>query len=133
MKKKKRNLYFLIIIIIMFSFGIGYSYLNTSLFINVTSIVNANVWDVSLDNLNVTTGSVAAIKEASIDTNDSTSFEFEVKLEDEDDFYEFTIDVVNKGNVDAKLGSLVEVSSLTAEQENYFDHTIMYENKEFKS
>lgn len=130
MKKKKRNVYFLLILIILFSFGIGYSYLNTSLFINVTSIVNANVWDVSLDNLNVTTGSVAAIKEAIIDTNDSTSFEFEVKLEDEDDFYEFTIDVVNKGNVDAKLGSLVEVSSLTAEQENYFDHTIMYENKE---
>ena len=82
MKKKKRNLYFLLILIIMFSFSVGFSYLNTSLFINVTSIVNANVWDVSLDNLNVTTGSVAAIKEASIDTNDSTSFEFEVKFED---------------------------------------------------
>ena len=67
--------------------------------------------------MNVTTGSVAAIKEASIDTNDSTFFEFEVKLEDEDDFYEFTVDVVNKGNIDAKLGSLVEVSSLTSRVE----------------
>ena len=128
-RRKRKNIFIFIFIIIFFCFGVGYSYLNSSLFINGTSIINANVWEVGLDNVEITTGSVVAIQEPVIDLATSTT-SFEVKLDDEDDFYEFTVDVVNNGNVDAKLGSLVELTGLSNEQGSYFNYSIRYQNNE---
>ena len=86
-RRKRKNIFIFIFIIIFFCFGVGYSYLNSSLFINGTSIINANVWEVGLDNVEITTGSVVAIQEPVIDLATSTT-SFEVKLDDEDDFYD---------------------------------------------
>ena len=112
MIRRNNNIYIFLIIVVLFFMGIGYSYLNSSLYINGTSIINANLWDVGLDNLNITTGSVAAISEPIVNSSVSST-NYSVKLVNQDDFYEFTVDVVNNGNVDAKLGSLVETVGLT--------------------
>ena len=126
MKKYKKS-YFLMFLILILSFSLGYAYLNSSLYINGTSIINANVWEVGLDNLNVTAGSVAAIQEPVIKDTEAS---FIVKLENIDDYYEFTVDVVNNGDVDAKLGSLVETSVLSKEQEKYFNYSLRYQTGE---
>ena len=127
-KRWLKNNALLLFLLILFGIGTGYAYLNSSLYINGTSIISANVWDVGLDNLNVTAGSVVAIKEPTLDTATTTSFE--VKLDNKEDFYEFTVDVVNRGEYDAKLGSLVETTGFTTEQEQYFEHTVTYQNNE---
>ena len=126
-RRRNNNIYIFLIIVVLFFMGIGYSYLNSSLYINGTSIINANLWDVGLDNLNITTGSVAAISEPIVNSSVSST-NYSVKLVNQDDFYEFTVDVVNNGNVDAKLGSLVETVGLTTEQEQYFDYNLTYQN-----
>ena len=127
-KRWLKNNALLLFLLILFGIGTGYAYLNSSLYINGTSIISANVWDVGLDNLNVTAGSVVAIKEPTLDNATTTSFE--VKLDNKEDFYEFTVDVVNRGEYDAKLGSLVETTGFTTEQEQYFEHTVTYQNNE---
>ena len=53
MKNKHHKIYILLFLIVIFSFNLGCAYLNSSLFINGTSIVSANVWKVGLDNLNI--------------------------------------------------------------------------------
>ena len=126
MKKRYKN-YLLLFFVLTLSFSFGYAYLNSSLYINGTSIISANVWEVGLDNLNVTAGSVAAIEEPTVNNTETA---FSVKLTNQDDFYEFTVDVVNNGDVDAKLGNLVETTGLTSEQEQYFDYTLSYQNNE---
>ena len=129
MKNNHHKVYILLFLIVIFSFNLGFAYLNSSLFINGTSIVSANVWEVGLDNLNIASGSVAAIKEP-VTNNEIVSTSFEVKLENKEDFYEFTVDVVNRGEHDAKLGSLIETTGLTQEQEQYFEYTVTYQNNE---
>ena len=125
--RKFKNNILLLFLLILLGLGTGYAYLNSSLYINGTSIISANVWDVGLDNLNISTGSVVAISEPVINDTEST---FSVKLENQDDFFEFTFDVVNNGDYDAKLGSLIETTGLTEEQEQYFDYTFAYQNNE---
>ena len=125
--KKHYKIYLLLFLILILSFSLGYAYLNSSLYINGTSIISANVWEVGLDNLNVKAGSVVAIEEPAINDTEAS---FTVKLTNQDDFYEFTVDVVNNGDVDAKLGNLVETTGLTSEQEQYFDYTLSYQNNE---
>ena len=95
----KKSYFVVLFIIVLLSFSVGYSYLNSSLFITGTSVISANVWDISLDNLNISDGSVVAINSPII--NNSTETTFQVKLEDSTDYYEFTVDVVNRGDVDA--------------------------------
>ena len=56
----KKSYFVVLFIIALLSFSVGYSYLNSSLFINGTSVISANVWDISLDNLNISDGSVVA-------------------------------------------------------------------------
>ena len=127
MNKKNLKNSILLFIVILFGMSTGYSYLNSSLYINGTSIISASVFDINIDNLYISAGSVVAISEPII--NDTTTT-FSVKLENIDDFYEFTVDVVNSGNCDAKLGSLVETTGLTTEQEQYFDYNLTYQNNE---
>ena len=126
-KRSLRKNILLLFIVVLFSVGTGYAYLNSTLYINGTSIISANVWDVSLDNLNITGGSVVAIQEP---ITSDTATTFTVKLSNKEDFYEFTVDVVNNGEHDAKLGSLVETTGLTSEQEQYFDYNLTYQNNE---
>ena len=125
--KKRYKTYLLLFLVLVLSFSLGYAYLNSTLYINGTSIINANVWDVELENLNITAGSIAAIEEPTVNNTETA---FSVKLANQDDFYEFTVDVVNNGDVDAKLGNLVETTGLTEEQEQYFDYTLTYQNNE---
>lgn len=128
-KERFKNNILLLFFVVFFCMGSGYSYLNSSLYINGTSIVNANLWNVGLDNLNISTGSVAAISEPIVD-HSVASTSYSVKLAKDDDFFEFSVDVVNSGDYDAKLGSLVEIIGLTTEQEQYFNYNLTYQNNE---
>ena len=114
-----------ILVIVCFAFlGIGYSYISTSLNINGTANVTAASWDVHFDNLNVTDGSVTATTPADI-TSDTT-VEFAATLEEPGDFYEFTVDVVNSGTMDAMIDDFGISPELTSDQQKYLEYTITY-------
>ena len=46
------------------------------------------------------------------------------------DYYEFTVDVVNDGNIDAMIDSVVKTPELTSEQAKYIKYEVTYENGE---
>ncbi len=103
--------------------SVGYAILTTTININGTGKVKNAKWDVHFENVQVTNGSVEPTTAANI--TDDTSASFAITLEKPGDFYEFTIDVVNAGTIDAMI-STISNTSLTEEQQRYLTYTVSY-------
>ena len=122
--KKKMDIMYILLLIVLASIGTGYAYIKSDLNINGTANVTAANWDVHFENLNVTAGSVTATTPA--DITDDTTVEFAATLEEPNDYYEFTVDVVNDGTMDAMIDSFSISPTLTTAQANYLEYTIEY-------
>ena len=123
--KNKKN-YITLIMIFMIGVTLGYALLNTTLNITGKSNISKNTWDVYFDNVLVSEGSVEAVKSPTIEN--STTVDFEVELGLPGDYYEFSVDVVNNGTIDAMIESLVKEPELTDMQKKYLNYSIEYEN-----
>ena len=122
MRRKNKNIYILIIIFIL-GISIGYAAMNKSLNITGSSNVLKNTWDIYFSNPLVTSGSVNNDLPV-IDSDTKTTVNFSTILYLPGVFYEFSIDVVNAGTIDAMLVSVENTINLTDEQKKYIDYTI---------
>ncbi len=106
MRRKRRNkqLYRLLFLFLLMM-TIGYAALTSNLSINGIAEISNATWDIHFENIQVTTGSITPDSEVNIDTD--TSVSYEVTLSQPGDFYEFTVDVVNDGSVDAMIEAVV--------------------------
>ena len=112
-------------VILFFGMGIGYASISTSLVIDGTTDIDHSSWDIHFANVQVESGSVTA--DTPVITDD-TSVSFSASLENPGDYYEFTVDVVNNGTMDAKLNAITITPVLTAEQQKFFSYDVSYEN-----
>ena len=108
---KKRHMSLLLILLLIVGIGVGYAALNATLQINGTTTIGAVTWDVHFENA-AATDNANVDGTVTIDSNDKTKATYTATLTEPGDKYEFTIDVVNKGTVDAKLLSR-EIQELT--------------------
>ena len=122
--KKQMGIMYILLFVVLASLGVGYAYIRSDLSINGTAKVKNARWDIHFTNLNVTTGSVTAETAANI-TNDTT-VEFAATLENPNDFYEFTVDVVNNSTLDAMIDSYSISPALTTEQKKYLEYKVTY-------
>ena len=122
--KKKMSIMYILLFVVLASLGVGYSYIKSDLNINGSSKIVGATWDVHFANLNVTSGSVTAEIEASI--TDTTTVGFAATLENPNDYYEFTVDVVNNGTMDAMIDSFNISPTLTTAQQKYLEYQITY-------
>ena len=120
---------FIIMLVILICISIGYSVMNRILTISGNSEVKRNTWDLHFENIKVKDGSVVAIKEPTID-NSNLSIDFNFMLNLPGDFYEFTVDVVNDGTIDAMIQSVSKTPELTDSQKKYINYIIEYQNGE---
>ena len=128
MKRKNKNIYIFLIILTVIGLSIGYAVLNSTLIINGVSNIQKNVWSIHFENVEITSGSVEAVKVPTI--VDNTSIDFETKLNLPGDYYEFTVDVKNSGTIDAMIESIIKEPELTIEQQKYLNYIIEYHNGE---
>ena len=126
MKRMNKTIYIIFVFIGLFCISVGYAAINRTLNITGNSEVKENTWDIHFDNLQVSTGSVDAIKEPFLDNN-NLSIDFGVYLDLPGDFYEFTVDVVNAGSIDAMIDSIIKTPDLTDEQKKYINYVIAYQ------
>ena len=91
---------------------------------NATTINNAR-WDLHFENIEIVNGSVNAIQEPTIIGSSNSEIVYSVNLTTPGEFYEFTVDVVNRGNLDAMVNE-VNNHKLTAEQEKYLSYKATY-------
>ena len=108
MRRNRRKNIYLFLFILVCSLGIGYAFLRTELSINGTADFLDARWDIHFNNLVVnpdsvelSTGNTAATISAS-----TTEVTYAVTLNEPGDFYEFTVDAVNAGNMDAMIETI---------------------------
>ena len=114
-------------IICIFTLTIAYSALSAVLTIQGNARVSAADWDIYLNNPRVTNGS-ATTNIPVIKT--SNTLEFETTLNMPGDFYEFVVDVVNAGDIDAMIENVVKNPELTTEQAKFLKYEVSYQNGE---
>ena len=129
MKKYKKSI-FLYLFIILSCLGIGYAFLRTELQINGTANFHNARWDIHFANLVVNPDSVelsTGNSAASISAS-TTEVTYAVTLKEPGDFYEFTVDAVNAGTIDAMIDTIsskmggVEITTLP----NYMEYSVTY-------
>ena len=116
-----------LILVCVFTLTIAYAALNAVLTISGNARVSAADWDVYLNNPRVTNGS-ATTDVPVIKT--SSTLEFSTTLNMPGEFYEFTVDVVNAGSIDAMIENVVKTPELTANQAKFLNYVITYQNGE---
>ena len=116
-----------IVMISVFTLSIAYAAMSAVLEIHGNSEVVASSWDIHLDNVEVKSGSVSANTPS---ISGTSSLSFDVELNTPGEYYEFTVDVVNDGSIDAMIDSVVKTPELTTEQAKYIKYEITYENGE---
>ena len=121
-KINKKILFVLILFI-----SIGFAYLTRDLTLSGISSIFGNTWDVHFDNVVVTSGCAEANTPV-IDT-DRTSVSFTVEFSTPGDFYEFTVDAVNGGTIDAMLNTYTS-SELDESIANLLEYTVTYADGE---
>ena len=126
LKQNKTQVYLLLIFSLALLIGVGYAALSATLKINGQTTINKASWDVHMENINVTSGSVPATTAPSLDST-NTTVNFSVKLTNPGDFYEFTVKEVNKGTIDAMV-STISKTGLNATQAKYLDYTVTYDS-----
>ena len=114
-----------LIIVCMFTLTVAYSALNVVLTINGNARVSAANWDIYLDNPRVEPGS-ATKNVPEIKT--SSRLEFETTLNMPGDYYEFTVDVVNGGDIDAMIENVILTPELSEEQSRFLEYNVSYQN-----
>ena len=107
--------------------GVGYAILSTKLNITGTTSVANNSWNIYFDNVQVAEGSVEAVL-PEIDTN-KTTVNYSIAFTSPGDYYEFTVDAVNDGTIDAMIDTITK-TEFTEEILNYITYQITYDTGE---
>ena len=127
-ESSKKTLYLVLglLLLSICSLTIVYAALSAVLRISGNSEVVASNWEIHLENPEVKGGSV----HNNLPTIDDNKLSFNATLSLPGDYYEFTVDVVNDGSIDAMIDSVVKTPELTSEQAKYIKYEITYENGE---
>ena len=121
----KRFLIFSIILLLIVSVSMGYALLSKTVSINGNADITKNTWDIYFDNIVEQDGSVTASNPATIIDDVKRTIEFEVNLDKPKDKYEFIVDMVNDGSIDAVVDSVI-VSGVTDDNKDFFDYSVKY-------
>ncbi len=107
MRKNKKKNSIILLVLLLLGITLGYSLLSSNLNISSTTGLSNNTWNIHWSNLAVTNGSVTGTQvttPAAIKTGD-TEVEYSITLSTPGDYYEFTVDAVNEGSIDAMIES----------------------------
>lgn len=122
--KGKKLVGIIVLILLVVTVTVGYSLLSENLNINGTSKINVASWDIHFEGITPTTGSVTPTTAPTIDANGDINFA--VTLNNPGEFYEFTVNVVNGGTVNAKMSSLPELTGVSTDQDVYTNFTFTH-------
>ena len=114
-------------IICIFTLTVAYSALNAVLTIQGNAEVVASTWDIHLENARVASGSATTTVPT---ITSGRTLTFSTTLNMPGDYYEFIVDVVNAGSIDAMIEKVTKSPELTVEQAKYLKYEVSYANGE---
>ena len=129
----KKTIYGIIFVLICLV-GIGYAALVSNITITGTAAIKSASFDVHFENITLTNGSVdinttAGDSAATIEPTNRTRIDYSVTLEEPGDFYEFTVDVVNAGSMDAMINTVTSKMNNVVINNNlpdYLEYNVTY-------
>ena len=125
----KTNSMVLFLFSLILLLGVGYAYLNTSVTVQGAGKVTSSSWDVHFENVVVDEKSSNSIDGNPLPTIiDDSTVTFNVGLESPGEFYEFSLDVVNNGTIDAMIDDIIVSPELNVDQQKMFRYEIKYDN-----
>ena len=127
--RDRKTLYMIlsIVMISILTLTVVYAALSTTLNISGNAEVSAANWDIYLDNVQLNSNSATT----NVPTiSNKTTASFSTTLSKPGDFYEFTIDVVNNGSIDAMIDGITKTPDLSDNQKKYLNYIVEYQNGE---
>ena len=115
------------IILTVLCMGIGFAFLSTNLTITGNTSVSGNSWNIYFTNVQVAEDSVDATVVPTTTGTNTTSIDYTVTLDKPGDFYEFTVDAVNNGTINAMIQN-VNMTTLDSDVAKYISYTATYED-----
>ncbi len=133
MRRSKKKKSIILLVLLLLGISLGYALLSSNLNIRGTTSLSSNTWNIHWSNLVVTSGSVTGTQvttPATIKTG-NMEVEYSITLSTPGDFYEFTVDAVNEGSIDAMIESFSNKtyeSNGTTEKNlpSYLNYTVTY-------
>ena len=127
-ESSKKTLYLVLglLLLSICSLTIVYAALSAVLRISGSSEISASNWDIHLASPVVKSGSV----HNNLPTINGNSLSFNTTLSLPGDYYEFYVDVVNEGSIDAMIDSVSITPELSTEQARYIKYEVSYQNGE---
>ena len=119
--RNKKSFIFLLILCL----GVGFAFLSSQLTITGNTSVSGNRWSVYFNNVQVNEASVDASVVPTTTGTTTTSINYTVSLDKPGDFYEFTVDAVNAGTIDAMIESIT-MTTLDSDVAKYLNYTATY-------
>ena len=134
MKRMRKKNNRMLILLAILGLTIGYAIVSGSINFNGLAGINKNTWDIHFENIKINENSIEAVTAANI--SDSTTVEFEAVLNKPGEFYEFTVDAKNDGNIDGIIETItLDVYDAEGEEKlsdedipSYVLRTITYSN-----
>ena len=131
MRRYKKNGTIYILVLLLLGITLGYAYLNTTLNINGTTNISSANWNIYWDNIQYGTNNVTDITTPATIQTGLTEVTFNVNFKEPGDTYEFTVDAINDGTIDAMISTFskgVYASNGTTEKTlpDYLEYTVTY-------
>ena len=129
--RKKFNKKILIIFLVLL-ISIGFAYLSTTLNLNGTVGFNSNTFDIHFDNIELVSEDVEYTT-LEVDSQDNTKVNASINFKEPSEIFEYTVDIVNGGGIDAIFDSITNNISSTIEDYitidiKYFDGSTINQN-----
>ena len=131
MKRNRQNWMILLFGIAILSITLGYAYLHTDLSINgITNVSSAN-WNIYWNNIQYGSDNVTDVTTPATIQSGSTEVMFSVNFAEIGDTYEFTVDAVNDGTMNAMVDTVTSgvyaANGTTAKDlPAYLDYVVAY-------
>lgn len=127
--RKPKSTFILLLIV---SISIGFAYLSSVLNINSGVSFRENSFDVHFENINILSEDIEYTT-LEISPSDSTTLNASINFYEPSEIFEFTVDVINGGGIDAKLQSIENnltssISEFITIETKYFDGQEIKEN-----
>lgn len=133
MKKNKKRNRIMLLLVLLLAVTIGFAALSTTLKINGTANISKNSWNIYWDNVANEQGVTATTPVIGDDENEgiNTVVTWDVTLDKPGDFYEFTVDAVNAGTLDAMITDIEsklngDIIDSTNKLPSYIKYTVKY-------
>ena len=131
MRRNKRNKIIPVLIILLLGITLGYAYLNTTLNINGTTNISSANWNIYWDNIQFGSNNVTDVTTPATISSGLTEVTFNVNFKEPGDTYEFTVDAVNDGSINAMVsvvsnGVYAANGTTPKNLPDYLEYTVTY-------